>query len=181
MVESSCACARWLKARCACARGMVVLVDFVVFVTAGLVVIAIVRRNRHVVHLRMRPYHRRHRATQPACCALAHEALSLSPVWRRDRHVVHLHTRPYRRRLSGNATGMSCACARGLIIVARLATRPACCALAHEALLPSPIWRCDRHVVRLRTRPYCRRPSGNATGMLCAWTLETKSWAPSSQ
>jgi hypothetical protein len=102
------------------------------------------------------------------CCrALAHEALSLSPVWQRDRHVVHLRTRPYCCRPSGNATGMSCACARGFIVVTRLATQPACRALAHEALLSSPVWRRDRHVVRLRTRPYCRRPSGDATGMSC--------------
>jgi hypothetical protein len=103
------------------------------------------------------------------CCrALAHEALSSLPVWRRDRHVVRLRTRPYRCCPSGDATGMSCACARGLIVVACLATRPACCALAHEALSLSPVWRRDWHVVRLRTRPYCRHPSGNATGMSCA-------------
>jgi hypothetical protein len=84
MAESSCACAQWLKAWCACARGMVVLVDFVVFVAAVLVVVAIVRHNWHVVCLRTRPYCCRHRATRPACCAQAHEALSSLPVWRRD-------------------------------------------------------------------------------------------------
>ena len=31
-----------------------------------------------------RPYCSRHCATQPACCALVHEALSCLPVWRRD-------------------------------------------------------------------------------------------------
>jgi hypothetical protein len=36
-----CACARWLKTWCACARGMVVLVDFVVFVAADDVAVAI--------------------------------------------------------------------------------------------------------------------------------------------
>jgi hypothetical protein len=221
------------------------------------------QRDRHVVRLRTRPYRRRHRATRPACCALAHEALLSSPlcnatgmscacarglivvaIVQRDRHVVRLRTRPYRRchRVtrpacralahkallllpSCDATGMLCACARGLIVVAivqrdrnvvRLrtrpyrrrhrATRPACCALAHEALSLSPscdatgmscacaqglivvaIVRRDRHVVRLRTRPYRRRhratrpacralahqalslsPSCDATGMPCA-------------
>ncbi len=107
-------------------------------------------------------------ATRPACCALAHKALSSSPVWQCDRHVVRLRTRPYCRRLSGNVTGMLCACARGLIIVARLATQPACRALAHKALSSSPVWRRNLHVVRLRTRPYRRRPSGDAAGMSCA-------------
>jgi hypothetical protein len=102
---------------------MVVLVDFVVFVAAILVVVAIVRHNRHVVPLRMRPYCCRHRATRPACRALAHEALSSSPVWRRNRHVVRLRTRPYRRR--------------------HRATRPACRVQAHDALLSSPVWRRD--------------------------------------
>ncbi len=114
-------------------------------------------------------------SSSPSCdvmCrrALAHEALSSSPVWRRDRHVVRLRTRPYCRCPSGDATGMSCACARGLIVVARLATRPACRALAHKALLLLPVWQRDRHVVRLRTRPYRRRLSGDATGMLCTCT-----------
>ncbi len=63
-----------------------VLVDFVVFVAAVVVVVAIVQRNRHVVRLRTRPYRCRRCATQPACCALAHEASSsdtrrsLSPI-----------------------------------------------------------------------------------------------------
>jgi hypothetical protein len=47
-------------------------------------VVTIVRRDRHVVRLRTRPYRRRHRVTRLACCAQAHKALSLSPVWRRD-------------------------------------------------------------------------------------------------
>ncbi len=98
---------------CACAR--------------GLIVVAIVRRDQHVMRLRTRPYCCRHRATQPACRALVHEALSSSP--------------------SCDATGMSCACAQGLIIIA--------------------IVRRNRHVVRLRTRPYRCCPSGDATGMLC--------------
>jgi hypothetical protein len=63
---------------------MVVLVDFVVFVAAVLVVVAIVRHNWHVVRLRTRPYHCHNRATRPACRAQAHEALSLSPVWQRN-------------------------------------------------------------------------------------------------
>ncbi len=108
----------------------------------GLIVVAIVRRDRHVVRLRTRPYRRRHRATRPACRALAHEAFSSSP--------------------SCDATGMSCACARGLIVVARLATQPACRALAHEALSSSPIWQCNQHVVRKHTRPYRCPPSGDA-------------------
>jgi hypothetical protein len=124
---------------CACAR--------------GLIVVAIVRRNRHVVHFRTRPYRGCHRATRPACRALAHEALSSLP--------------------SCDVTGMSCTCAQGLIVVARLATRPACCALAHEALSSLPVWRCDRHVVRLRTRPYCRRPSGNVMYEALSSTLLT--------
>jgi hypothetical protein len=107
-------------------------------------------------------------ATQPACRALAHEALSSSPDWRRNWHVVCLRTRPYCRCPSGNATGMSCACARGLIVVARLVTQQACRALAHEALSLLPVWQHNRHVMRLRTRPYPRCPSGNATGMSCA-------------
>ncbi len=138
---------------CACAR--------------GLIVIAIVQRDRHVIRSRMRPYCRRHRATQPACRALAHEALSSSP--------------------SCDATGMSYARVQGLIVLARLATRPACRALAHEALLLSPscnatgmlyarvrglivvaIVRRDWHVVRSRMRPHRCCPSGDATGMSCA-------------
>ena len=101
-------------------------------------------------------YRRCHRATQPACRALAYEALSSSPLC--------------------NATGMSYACVRGLIIVAIMrhdrhvvrsrtrpyrcrhrATRPACRTLAYKALSSSPVWRRDWHVVRLRTRPGCRR------------------------
>jgi hypothetical protein len=188
---------------------MVVLVDFVVFVAAGLVVVAIVRRNRHVVRLRTRPYRRRPSGNATGMLCVAHEASSSSPIWQRNRHVMRLRTRPYRccpsgnatgmscacarglivvaivrrnrhvvrlrtrpycRCPSGNATGMSCACARGLIVVARLATQPACRALAHEALLSSPVWRRNQHVVRLRTRPYRRCPSGDATGMSCACT-----------
>ncbi len=66
--------------------------------------------------------------------------------------IVRLHT-IYRRRQSGNATGMSYACVRGLIVVARRATRPACRALAYEALLPSPLRdvMCQQ-LVRMRTR-----------------------------
>ncbi len=122
----------------------------------GLIVVTIVRRDRHVVRLRTRPYRRCHCATRLARRTLASEALSSSPscnatgmsyarvrglivvaIVRCNRHVVRLRRRPYRRRPSGNATGMSCACARGLIAVA--------------------IVRCNRHVVRLRTRPYRRR------------------------
>ncbi len=196
-----------------------VLVDFVVFVAAGLVVVAIEQRDRHVVRLRTRPYCCCHHATQPACRALAHEALSLLPscdatgmscacargliivaIVRHNRHVVRLRTRPYRRRHratrpacralahealstspSCDATGMSCACARGLIVVTIVrrdrhvvclctrpyrcchrATRPACRALAHEALSSLPVLRCNWHVVRKRMRPYRCCPSGNA-------------------
>ncbi len=192
MAESSCACARWLKslvrlrtrpyhcrhramrpACCALAHKALSLLPscdatgMLCACAQGLIVVAIERRDRHVVRLRTRPYRRRHCATRPACRALAHEALSLSPscdatgmlcacarglivvaIVQRDRHVVRLRTRPYCCCPSGDATGMSCACARGLIVVA--------------------IVRRDRHVVRLRTRPYCCRPSGNATGMSCA-------------
>ena len=87
----------------------------------GLIVVAIVRRDRHVVHLRTRPYRRCHRATRPACRTLAYEALSSSQ--------------------SCDATGMSYTGVGGLIVVA--------------------IVRRNRHVVRSRTRPYRRRPSGN--------------------
>jgi hypothetical protein len=101
---------------CACAR--------------GLVVVAIVRHNRHVVRLRTRPYCCCHCAMRPACCALAHEALSSSLVWQRNRHVVRLRTRP-------------CHCCH-------CATQPACRALAHKAISLSP--------------------SCLPTGMLCAST-----------
>ena len=112
---SSCACAQWLKAWCACAQDMVVLVDLFVFVPAVMAAIAIVQRNRHVLRLRTRPCGRHHRATQLACHALVHEAISLLP--------------------SCDATGMS------RIVVA--------------------IVQHDRHVVRLRTKPYCCHPSGH--------------------
>ena len=75
---------------------MVVLVDFIVFVAAVVVVTAIRQHNRHGVRLHMMPYHHCHCVTQPACCALAHEALSLSP--------------------SCNATGMLCACTQGDVV-----------------------------------------------------------------
>ena len=50
----------------------------------GHIVVAIVQRDRHVMCKRTRPYCCRHHATQPACRAQAHEALSLLPVWQRD-------------------------------------------------------------------------------------------------
>ena len=128
----------------------------------GLIVVAVVRHNRHVVRLCTRPCRHCHRATQPACCALAHKAISLLPlcdvtdmpcacrrglivvaVVRCNQHVMRLHTRPCRCRPCVtqpacltlahkaisllplcNLTSMSCACAQGLIIVACLAT---CC------------------------------------------------------
>jgi hypothetical protein len=55
---------------CACAQGHIV--------------VAIVRRNQHVVCKCTRPYCCCCCATQPACRVLAHEALSSSPVWQRD-------------------------------------------------------------------------------------------------
>ncbi len=166
---------------CACAR--------------GLIVIAIVRRDRHVVRLRTRPYRCCHHATQPACRALAHEALSLLPscdatgmscACARGLIVVaRLAMRPACRALaqealllspSCDATGMSCACAQGLIVVARLAMQRACRALAHEALSSSPVWRRNRHVVRLRTRPYRRRPSGNVSLLHAVVLISSKKW-----
>ena len=121
---------------------MVVLVDFVVFVSADVVTVAIMQRNRHVLRLRTRPCCRRHRVTQPACRVLAHKAISLLPLC--------------------DMTGMPCACAQGHIVITivqhdqhvvrkctrlychyHCATQPACRALAHEALSSSPVWLCD--------------------------------------
>ena len=130
--------------------------------------VAIVRRDQHVVRLRTRPYRRRPSGDATGMSCACARGLIVVAIVQRDRHVVHLRTRPYHRRPSGDATGMSCACAQGLIVVARLATQPACRALAHKALSLLPVWRRNRHVVRLRTRPYCCRPSGNVTGMSCA-------------
>jgi hypothetical protein len=169
MAESSCACARWLKSLvrlCTMAEKPGVLAHKALLLlpscnatgmscacAQGLIVVAIVRCDRHVVRLRTRPYRCHHRVTRLACRALAHKALSSSP--------------------SCNATGMSCTCTRGLIVVAIVrrdrhvvclrtrpyrcchrVTRPACRALAHEALSLSPScdttgmsWACARGLI----------------------------------
>ena len=111
---------------CACAQGLIIIAIMqrnrhVVRLRTracarGLIAVAIVRLDQHVMRLRTRPYRRRHCVTQPECRALAHGALL--PL------------------LLCNATSMSCACTRGLIVVA--------------------VVRRDWHVMHLRTRPYCR-------------------------
>ena len=119
---------------------MVVLVDFVVFVAADVVAVAIMQPA--CCALATRPCRRCHRVTQLACRVLLYKAISPLP--------------------SCDATSLSCACAQGHIVVpivrrdqhvVRKCTRPYCCphcvtqpacrAPAHKALLSSPVWRCD--------------------------------------
>jgi hypothetical protein len=99
----------------------------------GLIVVAIVQRNRHVVHFRTRPYCRCHCATRPACRALAHDALSLSPVWQRDVRgfivnfvdfvaVIVVVVAVARCNMK-----MPCACARGLVVDVCCRHRRSCC------------------------------------------------------